>query len=76
MIFLNYSSLTNLDISVWNTSGVDDMSNMFYNCSKLTKVKVSQETYNNMTALAEVNNQTLENYQDINPSIIEIINKK
>lgn len=76
MIFLNYSSLTNLDISVWNTSGVDDMSNMFYYCPKLTKVKVSQETYNNMTALAETNNQTLENYQNINPRIIEIINKK
>lgn len=41
MIFLNYSSLTNLDISKWNTSGVTSMVDMFNNCSKLTKVKLS-----------------------------------
>lgn len=61
--------------SKWNTSEVTNMKWMFDNC-QLTKVKVSQETYNNMTALAEKNNKTVKDYQEINPSIIEIINKK
>ena len=57
MIFLNCSSLTNLDISGWNTSRLEDMEHMFYNCSKLTKVKVSQETYDKMTRFTEINHK-------------------
>jgi len=35
------------------------MSNMFYNCSKLTKVKISQETYDKMTRFAKINHKIL-----------------
>jgi surface protein len=38
-MFNGCTSLTSLDLSGWKTSGVPDMSTMFYNCEKLTSIK-------------------------------------
>lgn len=74
-MFMNCSKLTNLDLSKWNTNEVTNMKWMFANC-QLTEVKVSQETYKNMTTLAEKNNTTLEDYQTLYTNIIKIVDKK
>lgn len=49
---------------------------MFYKCYKLTKVKISQETYDKMTRFAKRHYKTLEDYICLSPSTIEIITKK
>lgn len=71
MIFLNYSSLINLDISGWNINQVTDMYMMFNYCPKLTEVKVSQEIYKNMIVLAKKNNKTVKDYIQLDSSIIK-----
>ena len=39
--FTNYSTLTSLDLSGFDTSSVMDMNNMFYNCSSLISIDLS-----------------------------------
>ena len=49
--FNGCSSLTEVDLSNWNTGSVTNMNNMFRNCSKLTTSLVimnSSTTYSNM----------------------------
>ena len=41
-MFYGCSSLTNLDVSGWNVSGVYSMEQLFYNCSSLTNLDVSR----------------------------------
>ena len=40
-MFYNCGSLTNLDLSSFDTSNVTDISGMFYNCSSLTGIDLS-----------------------------------
>ena len=40
-LFYNCSSLTQLDVSGWNTSNVINMYRLFYNCTSLTQLDVS-----------------------------------
>ena len=40
-MFYNCSSLTNLDLSNFNTQNVKNMNTMFYNCSSLTNLDLS-----------------------------------
>ena len=47
--FYNSSSLTNLDLSSFNTSSVTNMEYMFYNCSSLTSLDLSNFNTSNVT---------------------------
>ena len=40
-MFYDFSSLTSLDLSNFNTNNVEDMSHMFYKCSSLTSLDLS-----------------------------------
>ena len=42
-MFSDCSSLTSLDLTNFDTSKVTGMSSMFYNCSKLTQITVSNK---------------------------------
>ena len=68
-VFYGCSSFTNLDISKWSTSGVTNMDWMFAKC-QLTKIKVSQETYDKMTELAKEKNETVKDYLNFYKEII------
>ena len=48
-MFRNCSSLTQLDVSNWDTSKVTDMYNIFHTCSKLTQLDVSNFDTSNVT---------------------------
>ena len=48
-LFRNCSSLTNLNLSKFNTNNVKDMRNMFYNCSSLTNLNLSNFNTKNVT---------------------------
>ena len=48
-MFMNCSSLINLDLSNFNTSNVTDMSYMFSVCSSLTKLSISNFVTSNVT---------------------------
>lgn len=74
-MFYGCRNLQEVDLSDLDTSNVTDMSSMFYHCYKLTKVKASQATYNNMNSLAEKNNKEVQDYIQLNPNKIEIVNK-
>ena len=50
-MFLNCSSLTQLDVSNWDTSQVKDMQYMFYNCSSLTQLDVSNWDTSQVTTM-------------------------
>lgn len=74
-MFYGCRNLQEVDLSDLDTSNVTDMSSMFYHCYKLTKVKASQATYNNMNSLAGKNNKAVQDYIQLNPNKIEIVNK-
>ena len=40
-MFFECSSLTNIDLSSFNTQNVKNMSNMFYDCDSLTNINLS-----------------------------------
>ena len=44
-MFQGCSSLTNLDLSNWDTSKVNDMSRMFFGCKSLSEIKVSRDKW-------------------------------
>ena len=48
-MFSNCSSLTNLDVSDWNTSNITDMCDMFAHCSSLESLGVSRWDTSNVT---------------------------
>ena len=48
-MFYGCSSLTNLDLSSFNTSNVTDMYSMFYGCSSLTNLDLSSFNTSNVT---------------------------
>ena len=74
-MFAGCENLQELDLSNFDTSNVTDMRSMFSGCENLTKVKASQATYNNMNSLAEKNNKEVQDYIQLNPNKIEIVNK-
>ena len=41
-LFSNYTGITSLDVSNFDTSAVTNMSNMFYNCYKLTSLNITK----------------------------------
>jgi surface protein len=47
MMFIYCSSLTELDLSNFDTINVTDMSNMFYDCTSLTTLDLSNFNINN-----------------------------
>jgi surface protein len=51
-MFSECSSLTNLNLSNFNTQNVTDMSWMFYNCSSLTNLKLSNFNTQNVTNMS------------------------
>jgi len=50
-MFAGCSSLTNLDVSGFDTSSTTDMSGMFYNCSNLTSLDVTNFNTSNVTTM-------------------------
>ena len=48
-MFYKCSSLTNIDLSNFNTNNVTDMGCMFYGCSSLTNIDLSNFNTNNVT---------------------------
>ena len=48
-MFYRCSSLTNIDLSNFNTNNVTDMGCMFYKCSSLTNINLSNFNTNNVT---------------------------
>ena len=55
-LFYNLSKLTTLDMSVFNTSNVTNMSAMFSNCSALTSLNVSGFNTSNVTGMRSMFN--------------------
>ena len=53
-MFYNFKSLTNLDLSNWNTSKVTNMNSMFYGCSKLTSLDLSSFDTSNVTDMYQM----------------------
>ena len=53
-MFSRCSSLTNIDLSNFNTNNVTDMSCMFQYCSSLTNIDLSNFNTNNVTELADM----------------------
>ncbi len=53
-MFYDCSSLTNIDLSNWNTSNVTDMSSMFYNCKSLTNIDLSSWNTSNVTDMSSM----------------------
>ncbi len=53
-MFFNYSSLTYLNLSNFNTNNVNNMSYMFYNCSSLTSLNLSNFNTNNVTNMSSM----------------------
>ena len=47
-MFSGCSSLTNINLSNFNTNNVKDMSGMFYGCSSLTNINLSNFNTNNV----------------------------
>ena len=50
-IFYNCNSLTEIDVSDWDTSNVTNMGSIFYNCSALTEIDVSNWNTSKVTTL-------------------------
>ena len=50
-MFNHCSSLTNIDLSNFNTNNVTCMYSMFYNCSSLTNINLSNFNTNNVDTL-------------------------
>ena len=48
-MFVRCSSLTNINLSNFNTNNATNMSGMFYGCSSLTKIDLSNFNTNNVT---------------------------
>ena len=48
-MFYGCSSLTNIDLSNFNTNNVTNMSGMFYKCSSLKEINLSNFNTNNVT---------------------------
>ena len=51
-MFYGCSSLTNIDLSNFNTNNVTDMSWMFSECSSLTNIDLSNFNTNNVTDMS------------------------
>ena len=52
LMFSDCNSLTNLDVSKWDTSNVTGMNGMFGNCYKLTSLDVSNWNTSNVTNMS------------------------
>ena len=48
-MFYGCSSLTELDLSTWDTSNVESMRGLFYNCTKLNTLKLNKFTTSQIT---------------------------
>ena len=51
-MFYRCNSLTNIDLSNFNTDYVNDMSNMFYGCKSLIKINLSNFNTQNVTNMS------------------------
>ena len=54
LMFYGCSSLTNIDLTKFNTNKIIDMSGMFQGCSSLTYVKLFNFNSNNMTKIGGI----------------------
>ena len=53
-MFSDCSSLTNINLSNFNTKNVSDMSFMFYGCSSLTNINLSNFNIINVTNMSDM----------------------
>ena len=53
-MFYECSSLTNINLSNFNTQNVTDMSNMFSGCKLLTKIDLSNFNTQNVTNMSDM----------------------
>ena len=53
-MFFDCSSLTNINLSNFNTQNVKDMSGMFFDCSSLTDINLSNFNTQNVTNMFEM----------------------
>ena len=70
-MFSGCSSLTTLDLSNWDTSNVQYMESMFYNCSKLSKLVLGTDWASN----SSISSFSLSSCPLTHDSAIDVINK-
>ena len=56
-MFSGCNSLTNIDLSNFNTQNVIDMSAMFYECKSLTNIDLSNFNTQNVTNMSDIFNE-------------------